>query len=129
MTEETIWLTYEDAAKKLGISIDSVRRKARKELWIKRKNNYGKITIAVPFNSSQKTRQQTDLETGHNVYELQKKLAVLEIEIKLEKNRADTFEADRDAWKKMAETVVAENKEMMKTINNMHRPWWKKLFF
>lgn len=121
MTDDRIWLTYADAAQKLGISIDSVRRRARKEHWGKRKNNLGKLTVSVPIKQEDKTEQktshQTEQETGqgpHNYnHELQKKIAILEVQLKAEENRANTAEADRDAWKNQAQLLA--------------RPWWKKL--
>lgn len=46
MTE--IWLTYADAAERLGIKLDSVKRRARARRWHRRTRNDGSVEICIP---------------------------------------------------------------------------------
>lgn len=45
------WLTYADAATVLGIGVDSLRHKARREHWGKRMGNEGKALVLVPADA------------------------------------------------------------------------------
>ncbi len=50
MSSSDRWLTYADAASLLGMTIDSLRHRARRENWGKRLNNEGKAIVLVPFD-------------------------------------------------------------------------------
>ena len=45
------WLTYSDAAALLGMTVDSLRHKARRECWGKRLGNEGKALVLVPLDA------------------------------------------------------------------------------
>ncbi len=45
------WLTYADAASLLGVQVDSLRHRARREHWGKRMGNEGKALVLVPLDS------------------------------------------------------------------------------
>jgi hypothetical protein len=47
---------------------------------------------------------------AHVVHELQTRVAVLEVELAGERRRADTAEADRDAWRDQAQQLVKAQK-------------------
>lgn len=49
MTE--IWLTYADAAERLGIKVDSVKRRARARRWHRRTRNDGIVEISIPTDA------------------------------------------------------------------------------
>lgn len=42
------WLTYAEAAQRLGIKIDSVKRRARSRRWPRRTSNAGLVQVAIP---------------------------------------------------------------------------------
>ncbi len=44
------WLTYADAAALLGVQVDSLRHRARREHWGKRMGNEGKALVLVPLD-------------------------------------------------------------------------------
>lgn len=46
MTET--WMTYADAADRLGIKLDSVKRRARARRWNRRTRNDGAVEICIP---------------------------------------------------------------------------------
>lgn len=45
------WMTYADAAALLGVQIDSLRHRARREHWGKRLGNEGKALVLVPLDT------------------------------------------------------------------------------
>lgn len=45
---ETEWLTYDEAAKRLRILPDSVRRRAASRKWPRRQGNDGKARVGIP---------------------------------------------------------------------------------
>lgn len=45
---ECIFLTYDEAAKRLGVKADSVRRRASARKWPKRQGNDGMARVGVP---------------------------------------------------------------------------------
>lgn len=42
------WLTYAEAAQRLGIKSDSVKRRARSRRWLRRTSNTGVVQVAIP---------------------------------------------------------------------------------
>jgi hypothetical protein len=42
------WMTYADAADRLGIKLDSVKRRARARRWNRRTRNDGAVEICIP---------------------------------------------------------------------------------
>lgn len=49
MNDEVIWLTYDVLAERLGIERESARQRARRGMWARRKDNTGRLTVAVPI--------------------------------------------------------------------------------
>lgn len=60
MTET--WLTYGDAAARLGIKIDSVKRRARARRWPRRTGNDGLVQIQVPEDALPERRPDNPLD-------------------------------------------------------------------
>ncbi len=48
MSDEVVWMTYETLAERLGIEKESARQRARRGMWARRKDNAGRLTVAVP---------------------------------------------------------------------------------
>ncbi len=46
-----IWLTYEEAAARLGIKADSVRRRAASKKWARRQGNDGLARVRIPHDA------------------------------------------------------------------------------
>jgi hypothetical protein len=49
MSDEVVWMTYEALAERLGIEKESARQRARRGMWARRKDNAGRLTVAVPI--------------------------------------------------------------------------------
>lgn len=65
MQEE--WLTYAEAAKLLGIKIDSVKRRARARHWPRRTNNGGIVQVAIPADVLAECRSDALPDHPHSI--------------------------------------------------------------
>lgn len=131
----TISLTYDELAERLGITGASARNLVRRRKWKRVPGNDGKARIAVPEDEIEgATRGGTDGPSDRGIdapSPFQEMVARLELEVAGlreivmaergraeaearradgEARRADGAEADRDAWRGMAQ-----------------RPWWRRL--
>ncbi len=50
MPDDVVWLTYEALAERLGLEKESARQRARRGMWARRKDNLGRLTVAVPLD-------------------------------------------------------------------------------
>jgi hypothetical protein len=48
ITPDTRWMTYEEAAKLLGVKTESIRRRAQRDGWPRQQGNDGKARVGVP---------------------------------------------------------------------------------
>lgn len=46
-----VWLTYDEAARRLGIKPDSVRRRATARKWAKKPGNDGRTLVLIPSSA------------------------------------------------------------------------------
>jgi len=116
MDEDYKFLTYKEAAAALSSTVESIRVQARRYNWPKRKNNRKQVTIGVPLDRLEASKTVSERvinnsETAPNaVHELQKKVVVLETELKhaaekIEalKTQCADLKTDRDAWREQAQ--------------------------
>jgi hypothetical protein len=94
---EHIFLTYDEAAKRLGIKPDSVRRRARTRRWPRRSGNDGKALVGVPVSalppdlSGDHPPGPPPGDPGDAI-----KIAELEVEVQMLRDRLTDTQADRD---------------------------------
>jgi hypothetical protein len=97
---EHIFLTYDEAAARLGIKADSVRRRARARKWPRRIGNDGKTQVGIPADLGADAPPglppgaPADTET-----------AELRVENRMLRERLDELRSDRDAWREQAERL------------------------
>lgn len=124
----TISLTYDELAERLSMTGASVRNLVRRRQWKRAPGNDGKARITVPEEALKgATCAPTDVPTDRAIdvpSPVQGIIARLELEVaglrdlvEAERRRADTeakradgAEADRSAWRNLAQ-----------------RPWWRRL--
>lgn len=116
-----IWLTYEEAAARLGIKADSVRRRAASRKWPRRQGNDGlarvrippdAIRIPAPDATPAITPDDPDGRLRDEIAALTVRLSEAREELAsakadasgLRDRLADT-QADRDRWRGMAEKL------------------------
>ena len=101
------WLTYEEAANRLGIKADSVRRQARAKKWARRKMNDGVVQVEVPGGRLEDRRE--DNPPAQSAPDLTPdqaaRLAAAEVRADLAEKHAEEIREDRDKWRDMAQRL------------------------
>lgn len=95
------WLTYAEAAERLGIKPESVKKRAIRRGWPRQQGNDGLARVRLPDDlpahtvPGPVTRPTAGDATGDT--EIRERLASAETEIRLLRERLDDLTADRDA--------------------------------
>lgn len=105
------WLTYDDAAVRLGIKADSVRRRAAARKWPRRQGNDGKARVLVPTQAiPDVTPDITDAITPDNpdvsITEVQARLLIAEARLEDSRNALSEMRLERDSWRSQAEALA-----------------------
>jgi hypothetical protein len=82
------WTTYDEAAARLGISSDAVRRRAARGHWARTRGNDGLARIQVPDNVPAPRRGDVVGDTAPLVSALEAHIATLKTELASERERA-----------------------------------------
>jgi hypothetical protein len=101
-------LSYADAAKALGIKVDSVKRRARNRRWKREAGNDGTVRIGVPLDALPSADNPAD--NPRDIVRLEKMVSALEAEVRMLRETQDELRADRDAWRNMSQ-----------------RSWWQRI--
>ena len=136
---DIVWLTLDEAAERLGIGRESVRRMARRKRWAKQPGNDGRPRIAVPIERvpralGQSPGQAPGSALGHGaeqgIGQDQARTATLEATIvgltqvvaeatrraDAADRRAEELRTERDRWAAQAEQLVATVDPLKNTI-------------
>jgi len=118
MTSDFEFMTYKEAALRLGIAQASVRRQAARNKWPRKNRNDGLVSVGIPVTrltvDSRNDYHADSQGDSHYVHDLQKRVAILEVEIAAERKMKEIAMQDRDAWREQAQKL-AEKKS----------PWWQ----
>jgi len=120
---ETFFLTYEEAAERLNIKPDSVRRRARLKKWPRREGNDGRTRVGIP----------ADLISPDNPPgpppgpSPDTRVAELEVEVRMLREIIDDLRTDKDRARADAE---AQREMLRAALDHMkNRPSiWARLF-
>lgn len=108
------WMTYADAAAKLGIKIASVKRQARSKAWPRRTMNDGTVQVSIPEDRlSAIPTDHPPPERGADQWAdemaaLSARAAAAEMRADMAERRATEIASDRDAWRAQAERLASE---------------------
>ncbi|MFY0736548.1 hypothetical protein [Aurantimonas sp. NFXS3] len=100
MTDDTILLSYDELAERLGITRESARQLTLRKRWARRKGNDGRARVEVPLDAlpvvtsdspSQDTPDDTDVTRA-----LTRHIERLEQALDTAEERANRFELERD---------------------------------
>jgi hypothetical protein len=109
MNNMTVWLTYDEAAQRIGIKPDSVRRRAAAKKWPRRIGNDGLARVGLTPDLIPEILNT--IAPDHTPDESEKigaDLAAAKATITgLEARLADT-QTDRDHWRDMVEKMTSE---------------------
>lgn len=103
---EHIFLTYDEAADRLGIKPDSVRRRARARKWPRRKGNDGKAQVGIPPD----VLRADDPPGAPPGTPPDTEAAELRVENRMLRERLDELRDDRDRWRDQAERLAQAGK-------------------
>lgn len=118
---DAVWMSYDEVAATLKITPASARNLVRRKGWKRQAGNDGRARVLVPDGAID---APSDGETDAPLNAVHVQLARLEAEVSglrelvaaerrradAEAKRAESAEADRDAWRASAQ-----------------RPWWRRL--
>ena len=119
---EHIFLTYDEAAKRLGIKPDSVRRRARSRRWPRRNGNDGKAMVGVPVSalppdlSGDHPPGTPPGDPGDAV-----RIAELEVEVRMLKDRLADTQTDRDRLAVLLEKALEPRPGLLERIARLVR--------
>lgn len=123
ITPDTRWMTYEEAAKLLGVKAESIRRRAQRDGWPRQQGNDGKARVGVPgdVTASPDVSGATVVANNHphpgqvaalrdaldrerqEVDRLRAEIEAARAEILEQRSRADRAEGETDGLKTAAE--------------------------
>jgi len=127
------WLTYADAAALLGMTVDSLRHRARRDHWGKRISNEGKALVLVPLDavripaggapgetagdppaSRPATRPEPDLVAVYvaRIAELERRIADLRTDLDGARQERDRERDERHAERDRADRITADLAEI-----------------
>jgi hypothetical protein len=88
------WLTYTQAAEKLGVSRQAVRQKATRGRWPRTRGNDGQARIQVPEQPYRSRTVTVPVPDDQLVGSLREHIATLKAELAIERERADRATAE-----------------------------------
>lgn len=101
------WLTYEDAAARLGIKVASVKRQARSKKWARRSMNDGTVQVLIPPDrlADRPSDNRAAQPPADPPPDYTARLAAAEVRAELAERRANEIASERDEWKQMAQRL------------------------
>jgi hypothetical protein len=112
------WLTYDEAAERLGIKPDSVRRRAAARKWPRRLGNDGRARIripdeAIPPDVRGDITPALPPDASAELNAARVELSGLRAELAGVRNRLHDTQADRDRWRAQAELLAETRKPVI----------------
>lgn len=102
---DTVWMTYEDAGRALGIKADSVRRRAASRKWPRRRGNDGLARVGIPAEIIPDGTPFVTPEVPDESGRIREELAASEARLEMAERRAIELAEDRDRWRQLAEKL------------------------
>ena len=108
------WLTYGEAAARLGVSIDAIRRRACRGHWARMPGNDGKARIRLPDGLPTQRLDAAQEDTPTLMRALEAHITTLQTDLAAERTRAYKAIADLTALAQRLADLAA-------------RPWWRRI--
>ena len=125
------WQTYAQAAKALGLSVEGVRQRARREMWRKQLGNDGKARIIIPADTTsppadeapgnQKaerpaSKRLPDGPTAGEITALQARISDLQEELSRSRNDVEREREERRQERDRADHLASELADMSRRM-------------
>jgi hypothetical protein len=115
------FLSYDEAAVRLGIKPDSVRRRARSRKWPRRTGNDGRTLVGVPASALPPDNPRiiprpSARRSGDAV-----RIAELEVEVRMLRDRLTDTQADRDRLAALLETALQPRPGLLERLARLVR--------
>lgn len=112
------WLTYDEAAVRLNIKPDSVRRRAAARKWGRRMGNDGRARVRIPDDALPPdvrgdVAPALTPDTSEELNAARVELAALRAELAGIQDRLHDTQADRDRWRAQAELLAETRKPVV----------------
>lgn len=125
-----IWLTYDEAAARLGILPDSVRRRAAARKWPRRRGNDGRARVRIPTDAlppdvTPDVRRDVtpDLapDTSVELNEARVEISALKAELAGVRDRLADTQADRDRLAALLEKALEPRPGLIERLTRLVR--------
>lgn len=121
-----IWLTYDEAAQRLQIKPDSVRRRAAARKWARRLGNDGKARVRIPENAlppDVRGDVTPDIppDASAELNEARVEISALKAELAGVRDRLHDTQADRDRLAALLETALQPRPNLLERLAQLVR--------
>lgn len=121
-----MWLTYDEAASRLGILPDSVRRRAAARKWPRRLGNDGRARVripedAIPPDVRGDVTPALPPDTSAELNEARVEISALKAELAGVRDRLTDTQEDRDRWRAQAELLAETRKPVVGILGWLFR--------
>lgn len=116
------WLTYADAAARLGIKTDSVKRRARARRWNRRTRNDGIVEICIPGDALPEHRPDNPPDIPDAIRPEDPPLETLQDRAEAAEREAAAQTARADALAEQIADLRTERDRLLTIIENGSRP-------
>lgn len=112
------WLTYDEAAVRLNIKPDSVRRRAAARKWGRRMGNDGRARVRIPDDALPPdvrgdVTPALPPDASAELNEARVEISALKAELAGVRDRLSDTQADRDRWRAQAELLAETRKPVI----------------
>lgn len=119
-----VWLTYQQAGERLGISAEAARQRALRGHWPRRRSNDGVAVVQVPEGVAVRTNaRRTPEHTGvehpdeHTDASVRIRMAELEAQVLLLREMVTDLRDDRDRWRGVAEQLAGRRQATSSAVS------------
>jgi hypothetical protein len=136
----TVSLSYEELAQRMGITTKSARNHVRRKRWQTSLGNDGKARVTIPLDElpeatseapSAASSEPPSEAPSHPVHQLQARVAVLESQLASERALTDAERRRGDEAVERLAKIEDEKRALQadrdEWLRKAHRPWWRRL--
>lgn len=120
---ESVTLTYEELAERLGIAVDSARIKARRRKWPVSPGNDGRARVTVPLEALESAHGE---RSGDVRGALEERIALLSEQLLEARVAHAKAEGEAAAQRELVAELKAMLAELRQELAEARKPWWRR---